>query len=363
MRIGSTLPKSFYNVPRPRSALVRERLRCVAIWETLLRQGMTTGAASQAVGVSRATLYRWRKRLETQGLADVLVRGGRPATNGWLRIITNFCRRNPMGAIIGVIIIAIVLIAIFAPLVATHHPTLDADFKALREPPSSAHWVGTDNIGRDLYSRVVHGSRISLFVALIAVMVGDLFGAVWGVATGYIGGKFDTYSQRVLELMMSFPTLILAMILVLVMGAGVWTVIVAIGFTRVPLSVRVIRSVTLSVKGNAYVDAAQAIGASGSRVMLNHIAPQCVAPWLVLATAHLGSVIILEASLGFLGVGVPLPTATWGNMLGGTVAGGLVPHWWMVIFPGLAITITVLAFNLFGDSIRDALDPKLRGRT
>ena len=163
--------------------------------------------------------------------------------------------------------------------------------------------------------------------------------------------------------MMSFPTLILTMILVRAMGAGVWTVIVAIGFTRVPLSVRVIRSVTLSVKENAYVDAAQAIGASGSRVMLNHIAPQCVAPWLVLATAHLGSVIILEASLGFLGVGVPLPTATWGNMLGGTVAGGLVPHWWMVIFPGLAITITVLAFNLFGDSIRDALDPKLRRRT
>ena len=184
-----------------------------------------------------------------------------------------------------------------------------------------------------------------------------------GWAPGYIGGKFDIYSQRVLELMMSFPTLILAMILVLAMGAGVWTVIVAIGFTRVPLSVRVIRSVTLSVKENAYVDAAQAIGASGSRVMLNHIAPQCVAPWLVLATAHLGSVLILEASLGFLGVGVPLPTATWGNMLGGTVAGGLVPHWWMVIFPGLAITTTVLAFNLFGDSIRDALDPKLRGRT
>ena len=173
--------------------------------------------------------------------ADVLVREGKPATNGWLRIIIDFCRRNPMGAISGAVIITIVAVAIFARYVATHHPTLDADFKALREPPSAAHWMGTDSIGRDLYSRVIHGARISLFVALIAVLVGDLLGAVWGVATGYIGGKFHIYSQRLLELMMSFPTLILAMILVLAMGAGVWTVIVAIGFTRVPLSVRVIR--------------------------------------------------------------------------------------------------------------------------
>ncbi len=295
--------------------------------------------------------------------AETLTREEGRSSGGWVRAIVNFCRQNPMGAVSGVAIIAIVLIATFAEVVSTHHPTEEADFKALREPPSAAHWMGTDDIGRDLYSRVIHGSRISLFVALIAVLVGDLLGAIWGVATGYIGGRFDIYSQRFLELMMSFPTLILAMILVLAMGAGVWTVIVAIGITRIPLSVRVVRSVTLSVREFAYVDAAQAIGASSSRVMIRHIAPQCVAPWLVLATAHLGSVIILEASLGFLGVGVPLPTATWGNMLGGTVAAGLIPRWWMVVFPGVAITVTVLAFNLFGDSIRDVLDPKLRGRT
>ena len=295
--------------------------------------------------------------------AEILTREDNRPSGSWLRTILDFCQRNPMGAVSGVMIIVIVGIAIFAPFVATHHPTKEADFKALREPPSAAHWMGTDDIGRDLYSRVIHGSRVSLFVALIAVLVGDLLGAVWGVATGYLSGRFDMYSQRFLELMMSFPTLILAMILVLAMGAGVWTVIVAIGITRIPLSVRVVRSVTLSIKENAYVDAAQAIGASSRRVMIQHIAPQCVAPWLVLATAHLGSVIILEASLGFLGVGVPLPTATWGNMLGGTVAAGLIPRWWMVVFPGVAITVTVLAFNLFGDSIRDALDPKLRGRT
>ena len=294
---------------------------------------------------------------------DVLVQDAERRTRSWVWAIANFCQRNPVGAISGLAILGIVFVAVFAPYVATHHPTEYADFRALREAPGPAHWMGTDDIGRDLYSRVVHGARISLFVALVAVLVGDLIGAAWGVASGYIGGRLDIYSQRFLELMMSFPTLILAMILVLAMGAGVWTVIVAISITRIPLSVRVIRSVTLSVKENAYVDAAQAIGASSGRVMVRHIAPQCVAPWLVLATAHLGSVIILEASLGFLGVGVPMPTATWGNMLGGPVAAGLIPRWWMVVFPGLAITVTVLAFNLFGDSIRDALDPKLRGRT
>ena len=294
---------------------------------------------------------------------DVIVQDAQRRTRNWVWAIANFSQRNPVGAISGLAILGIVFVAVFAPWVATHHPTEYADFSALREAPGPAHWMGTDDIGRDLYSRVVHGARISLFVALVAVLVGDLVGAAWGVASGYLGGRLDIYSQRLLELMMSFPTLILAMILVLAMGAGVWTVIVAISITRIPLSVRVIRSVTLSVKENAYVDAAQAIGASSGRVMVRHVAPQCVAPWLVLATAHLGSVIILEASLGFLGVGVPMPTATWGNMLGGPVAAGLIPRWWMVVFPGLAITVTVLAFNLFGDSIRDALDPKLRGRT
>lgn len=286
-----------------------------------------------------------------------------PRRDGWVLGLVHFAQRNPVGAISGILIIVIIAVALFAPVVATHDPILDADFRSLREAPTGDHWLGTDDIGRDLYSRIIYGARVSLFVAFMAVMVGDLLGAAWGVATGYIGGRFDMYSQRFLELLMSFPTLILAMLLVLAMGAGVWTVIVAISITRVPLSVRVVRAVTLSIKENAYVDAAQAIGASGTRVMVRHIAPQCVAPWLVLATAHLGSVIILEASLGFLGVGIPLPTATWGNMLGGTVSAGLFPRWWMVLFPGLAITITVLAFNLFGDSIRDVLDPKLRGRT
>ena len=279
-----------------------------------------------------------------------------------LPTLATFSRQNPLAAISGLVLLAIVVVAVAAPLVAPYHPNDDTDYTKIRAAPSSSHILGTDDIGRDVLSRLIFGARVSLMVAFIAVAVGDIFGAMWGVASGYLGGKFDIYSQRFLELLMSFPTLILAMILLLGMGAGIKTVIIAIAITRIPLTVRVVRSVVLGVKENTYIESARAIGASNVRIMGLHIAPQCFAPWLVLATAHLGSVIILEATLGFLGVGIPLPTATWGNALGGSVAAVLVPKWWLVVFPGVAITVTVLAFNLFGDGVRDALDPKLRGR-
>ena len=198
-------------------------------------------------------------------------------------------------------------------------------------------------------------------VAVLAVLLGDGVGLIWGTASGYLGGKFDIIGQRFLDLLMSFPVLILAMLLLLWLGAGVHTVIVAIAITRIPTSTRVIRSVVLGVKENIYVDAARAIGASDLRIMTLHIAPQVMAPFLILATAHLGTVIVTEASLGFLGLGIPPPTPSWGNMLGGA-ASVFKPKWWLVVFPGAAITITVLSFNMFGDSIRDVLDPKLRGR-
>ena len=281
---------------------------------------------------------------------------------GVLRGLRRFTAKQPVGAASGVILAVIILLAVASPLIAPHNP-IEGHFTAINNPPDSDYLLGTDRVGRDVLSRVIYGARISLLVAFVAVIVGDALGAMWGIASGYLGGKFDIYSQRVVELLLSFPTLILAMVLLLGLGAGVFTVIVAIAITRIPLSVRVIRSVALSVKENAYVEAARAIGASDLRVMGLHIAPQCLAPWLVLVTAQLGGVIVLEASLGFLGVGVPAPTATWGNMLGGAVAATLKPEWWLVIFPGVAITVTVLAFNLFGDSIRDALDPKLRGNT
>lgn len=283
-------------------------------------------------------------------------------TVGVLRGLRRFAGKQPVGTASGVVLAVIILVAVASPWIAPYNP-IEGHFTAINDPPDSEYLLGTDRVGRDVLSRVIYGARISLLVAFVAVLVGDTLGAMWGIASGYLGGKFDIYSQRIIELLLAFPTLILAMVLLLGLGAGVFTVLLAIAITRIPLSVRVIRSVSLSVKENSYVEAARAIGASDVRIMGLHIAPQCLAPWLVLVTAQLGGVIVLEASLGFLGVGVPAPTATWGNMLGGAVAATLKPEWWLVIFPGLAITVTVLAFNLFGDSIRDALDPRLRGNT
>jgi ABC-type dipeptide/oligopeptide/nickel transport system permease subunit len=241
------------------------------------------------------------------------------------------------------------------------YPPLKSDFRAMTKPPNERHVFGTDQIGRDTLSRVVYGSRASLIIAFSAVVLGTTFGAFWGLACGYFGGRFDLISQRLMEFLQSFPDLILAMAIAMALGAGFGTVIVAIAITRIPFGGRVIRSVVLSLKEMSYVEAARGLGASHMRMMMRHILPQCVAPYLILATTHLGVAIIIEAALGFLGAGIPPPTPTWGNMLADSLNAGLVPPWWLVLFPGAAITLTVLAFNLLGDGIRDALDPRLRG--
>jgi ABC-type dipeptide/oligopeptide/nickel transport system permease subunit len=274
--------------------------------------------------------------------------------------LRTFIRRSPMSAFWGCIAAAIIVIAIAAPVIAPYEP-LKSDFRAMSKPPNERHYFGTDQIGRDVLSRVVYGSRASLTIAMGAVLFGTTLGALWGLASGYFGGRFDIISQRIIEFLQSFPDLILAMAIAMALGAGFGTVIVAIAITRIPFGGRVIRAVVLSLKEMSFVEAARGLGASHLRMMLRHILPQCVAPYLILATTHLGVAIIIEAALGFLGVGIPPPTPTWGNMLADSLNAGLVPPWWLVLFPGLAITITVLAFNLLGDGIRDILDPRLRG--
>jgi ABC-type dipeptide/oligopeptide/nickel transport system permease subunit len=274
--------------------------------------------------------------------------------------LLRFVARSPLSAFWGAVAAAIVVIAVAAPIVAPYEP-LQSNFRRMSKPPDAQNYFGTDQIGRDTLTRVIHGSRASLTVAFGAVHLGTTLGAFWGLASGYFGGRFDLLSQRLIEFMQSFPDLILAMAIAMALGAGTGTVIVAIAITRIPFGGRVIRAVVLSLKELAYVEAARGLGASHLRIMLRHILPQCVAPYLILATTHLGVAIIIEASLGFLGVGIPAPTPTWGNMLADSLNAGLVPPWWLVLFPGLAITLTVLAFNLLGDGIRDILDPRLRG--
>ena len=266
-------------------------------------------------------------------------------------------RQNWLSAVGGLVALLIILVALTAPVIAPRDP-LKADFRHMNKPPSAEAFFGTDQVGRDALSRVIYGARTSLFVAFAAVLLGTTVGSLWGVACGYLGGRFDLMSQRVMEIFQSFPDLILAMAISMAIGTGLPAVIVAIAITRVPFGGRVIRSVALSVSAMPFVEAGRAAGASPLRVMARHVLPQCVAPYLVLATTHLGVAIVIEAALGFLGVGVPPPTPTWGNMLSDAIT-GLVPQWWLVLFPGLAITVTVLAFNLLGDGIRDSLDPRL----
>src|ERR1700687_4178241 len=280
-----------------------------------------------------------------------------PEGRSLLRELAGFARRNTLSAAGGVVGLLIIGSALTAPGIAPLDP-LKTNFRRMNRPPDSQSLFGTDQVGRDTLSRVIHGARTSLFVAFAAVLLGTTVGSLWGVACGYLGGRFDLASQRVMEILQAFPDLILAMAISVAIGTGLPAVIIAIAITRLPFGGRVIRSVAITVREMSYVEAARASGASAFRIMRLHVLPQCVAPYLVLASTHLGVAIVIEAALGFLGVGVPPPTATWGNMLADSIT-GLVPSWWLVFFPGLAITVTVLAFNLLGDGIRDTLDPRL----
>lgn len=272
-----------------------------------------------------------------------------------------FSQSSPIGAVALGIWFLMFFMAIFAPQLAPFDP-LEADYTAIRAEPTAKHILGTDQLGRDVLSRIIFGSRITLVVSITAVFISGLTGFIWGVASGYLGQRFDLISQRVVDVLMSFPGLILALLLSVVLGAGLPTVIIAISVTRISSATRITRAVVLSIKEISYVEAARMIGASHVRIMVRHVAPQVIAPILVVATLHLGGAIFAESALSFLGLGIPPPAPSWGNMLGGVLAASFRPPWWLVVFPGLAITLAIMAANLFGDAFRDFLDPKLRQR-
>ena len=275
--------------------------------------------------------------------------------------MARFVRRNPLGALGIGIIILFVLVALFAPLLAGHDPYV-MDSNKILAAPNAQHWMGTDEFGRDVMSRIIWGSRISLYVGLIAVGLGTTGGAVIGMVSAYFGGKLDYAVQRVMDMLMAFPMLILALAMVAVLGSNIKNVILALAVVIAPNAARVIRSSVLSIKQKPFIEAAQNLGYSHARIVFVHILPNCLAPYIILATAGLGGAILSEASLSFLGLGTVPPEPSWGAMLSGKNQRYMVEAPWLAIFPGLAITLVVFGFNFLGDALRDILDPRLRLR-
>ena len=248
-----------------------------------------------------------------------------------------------------------------AEWVAPYSPTAN-DFAAMTEPPSWAHIMGTDQFGRDLFSRIVFGARTALIVGFSCAMIGGVIGLVLGVGSAYFGGYLDLFLQRLFDILMAFPLIVLALAVIAIFGSGVQNVIMAITIPLVPRCARVVRSSALAIREVPYIDAARACGFSHARIILRHMVPNVMAPFLILATAFVGQAILAEASLSYLGLGVQEPIAAWGLMLQGGAEEFATTAPWIAIFPGLAIALTVFGFSLFGDALRDALDPKMRGR-
>ena len=277
----------------------------------------------------------------------------------WVSTLLTFCRRRPLGAIGAGIVVIMLLVAVFAPWLAPYDP-VTVDFGAMLSPPGAKHWLGTDAFGRDVLSRLIYGSRTALLVGFGSALLGATAGAVLGVGSAYFGGKIDLYLQRLMDVLLCFPLIILALAIVAIMGNNLSNLILAITIPMIPRCALVIRSSALSIREMPYVDAARASGFTHRRIILRHMLPNVMAPYLIMLTAFLGQAILLEASLSFLGLGVQEPTAAWGLMLRGAAVEFAETAPWMAIFPGVAISLSVFAFNLFGDSLRDALDPKLR---
>lgn len=280
---------------------------------------------------------------------------------GLLQSTTRFGRRKPLGAVGGVIVLFLILVSVSAPVISPHeYRSPNADL--VHEPPSSTFLLGTDHLGRDVLSRMIKGGQISLYVGLGSVLIGITGAFIIAVTSSYFGGIVDLALQRLVDSLMALPGLIIALAIIAVLGSSLNNVIVAIVIGMFAPVVRTVRSQVLSIKESDYVLAARAIGASSGRIVFLHIAPNCFAIYLIMATFYLGAAIIIEASLSFLGVGSPPHIPSWGGMLSRAAEERLQTAPWVAVFPGLAIFIVVLGFNLLGDALRDVFDPKLRGR-
>jgi peptide/nickel transport system permease protein len=294
-----------------------------------------------------------------RSLDDAIALADLPPERGWQDAVWQFVRRRPLGAVGALIVLLNILAGIFANLLAPYDPVA-TDYAAMLTGPSFAHWLGTDAFGRDVLSRILYGARTAMLVGFAAAVVGATVGAVIGVTSAYFGGTIDLAIQRVMDIFLSFPLIILALAVVSILGTGITNVIMAITVPMIPRAGLVTRSSALAIREMPYVDAARAAGYRHRRIIMRHMLPNVMAPYLILLTAFLGQAILLEASLSFLGLGVAEPTPAWGLMLRGAAVQFAESAPWMAVFPGLAISVAVFAFNLFGDSLRDALDPRLR---
>jgi peptide/nickel transport system permease protein len=270
-----------------------------------------------------------------------------------------FCREKPLGAIGGAVMLVLVLTAALASTLATHDPIrTDAEHTLAR--PTRSHWLGTDNLGRDIYSRIVYGAQVSLMVGVGATLLGASLGGVIGLLSGYVGGWVDLFAQRLMEILQGLPLLILALVMAAALKPSLVNVIIAISVPIIPMAERVIRGSVLAIREFVYIESARALGVGHLAIAFRHILPNAIGPFIVLTTAQFGSAILVEAALSFLGLGVPEPWPSWGRMLSISAAEFAQKAPWVVVFPGAAISLVVFASNLLGDALRDSLDPRLQ---
>jgi len=290
-----------------------------------------------------------------------LVRPGRgPSRDNLWTTVRRFCQKKPLGAAGGALMIVMVVAAFLAEPLSTHDPIATDAANTLARPGGS-HWLGSDHLGRDVYSRIVHGARVSLIVGVFSTLLGSVLGGFVGLLSAYFGGKTDLITQRVLDILQGLPLLVLALVMSAALGPAVHNVIIAISIPIIPRAARVIRASVLTIREMQYIEAARALGVRHLRTAFRHILPNTIGPFIVLGTAQLGSAILTEATLSFLGLGVPEPFPSWGRMLSVSAAEYAQKAPWLVLFPGIAISLAVFGSNLLGDALRDTLDPRLRG--